>query len=157
MSGERGWLGRYLDHLTAERGLARNSVEAYRRDLGLLASRLPEGRSLEEARRDDLLSVLRRLRAEGRSPRSIARFLVAVRGWFAFLLGAGVIAEDPSARLEAPRLWTQGQAVEIEEGYGAAAPALKARGHDVAILPHVGGGMNAIASMAFGWWTRLKA
>ncbi len=47
--------------------------------------------------------------------------------------------------VEAPRLWTQGQAVEIEEGYGAAAPALKARGHDVAILPHVGGGMNAIA------------
>ena len=47
--------------------------------------------------------------------------------------------------VEAPRLWTQGQAVEIEEGYGAAAEALKARGHDVAILPHVGGGMNAIA------------
>lgn len=53
---------------------------------------------------------------------------------------------DLQEAVEAPRLWTQGQAVEIEDGYGAAAAAaLQARGHDVMALPHVGGGMNAIA------------
>lgn len=56
--------------------------------------------------------------------------------------------------VEAPRLWTQGQAVEIEGGYGEAARAeLAARGHQVVSLPHVGGGMNAIGFAPDGTMT----
>ncbi len=48
--------------------------------------------------------------------------------------------------VEAPRLWTQGQAVEIEEGFPEPVrQKLRERGHDVAVMPHVAGGMNAIA------------
>lgn len=48
--------------------------------------------------------------------------------------------------VEAPRLWTQGQAVEIEEGFAEdVRAALARRGHAVQPVPHVGGGMNAIA------------
>ncbi len=48
--------------------------------------------------------------------------------------------------VEAPRLWTQGQTVEVEEGFAPAVrEALRERGHDVVTVPHVGGGMNAIA------------
>ena len=47
--------------------------------------------------------------------------------------------------VEAPRVWTQGGEVEIERAYGAeAAEALRARGHDVRVVPHIGGGMNTI-------------
>jgi gamma-glutamyltranspeptidase/glutathione hydrolase len=53
--------------------------------------------------------------------------------------------------VEAPRLWTQGAAVEVEPDFDAAVlAALKARGHQVAPMPHVGGGMNAIAFQADG-------
>jgi len=53
--------------------------------------------------------------------------------------------------VEAPRLWTQGAAVEVEPDFDAAVlEALKARGHQVAPMPHVGGGMNAIAFQADG-------
>ena len=45
--------------------------------------------------------------------------------------------------VEAPRLWTQGQELEVEEGYGSF-DALKARGWSVLPVPHVGGGMTAI-------------
>jgi integrase/recombinase XerD len=45
------------------------------------------------------------MRTAGRSPRSVARWLVAVRGFFGWLAGDGAIAEDPSARLEAPKVW----------------------------------------------------
>lgn len=48
------------------------------------------------------------------------------------------------AAVEAPRLWTQGQEIEIEKGYAGAEAGLRARGHEVRIMPHVGGGMNAI-------------
>ncbi len=47
--------------------------------------------------------------------------------------------------VEAPRLWTQGQTVEIEQAFPTAVREdLIARGHEIAVMPHVGGGMNAI-------------
>ncbi|BBK33666.1 gamma-glutamyltranspeptidase/glutathione hydrolase [Stella humosa] len=48
--------------------------------------------------------------------------------------------------VEAPRLWTQGGPVEVEDAVPEAVRAeLAARGHEVAAMPHVAGGMNAIA------------
>src|SRR5262249_48871711 len=48
--------------------------------------------------------------------------------------------------VEAPRVFTQGQIVEVEEGFPAdVLAALSARGHDARTVPHVGGGMAAIA------------
>jgi integrase/recombinase XerD len=100
-----GWLGRYLDHLAAERGLSANTLAAYRRDVEALTRGMGENRRPETARREDLLRQLRRMRIEGRSPRSVARWLVAVRGFFGYLLAEEVISEDPSAHLDAPRAW----------------------------------------------------
>lgn len=47
--------------------------------------------------------------------------------------------------VEAPRLWTQGQEVEIERGFVPQKAALEALGHEVRVMPHIGGGMNAIS------------
>lgn len=53
--------------------------------------------------------------------------------------------------VEAPRLWTQGQMVEVEHAVpDAVRAALKDRGHDVIALPHVAGGMNAIRFHEYG-------
>ena len=53
--------------------------------------------------------------------------------------------------VEAPRLWTQGQAVEVEAAVPEAVRAdLRDRGHEVVALPHVAGGMNAIRFHADG-------
>jgi integrase/recombinase XerD len=95
-----GW----LEYLAAERGLAPNTLLAYRRDLHTLRRHM-KGRSLTAAQQDDLLAALRKLRTEGRSPRSVARWLVAVRGFFAWAVAAGSGGEDPSARLELPKVW----------------------------------------------------
>jgi integrase/recombinase XerD len=97
-------LDAWLDHLAAERGLARNSVDAYRRDLEALLRQLA-GRELAAAHEDDLLQALRKMRTAGRSPRSVARWLVAVRGFYSWLAQEGTIAENPSARLEPPKTW----------------------------------------------------
>jgi integrase/recombinase XerD len=94
----------WLDHLAAERGLARNSVVAYRRDLEALSRQL-KGRGLVSSKQGDLLLALRRMRTAGRSPRSVARWLVAVRGFFGWLAREGTINENPAARLEPPKVW----------------------------------------------------
>jgi integrase/recombinase XerD len=97
-------LDAWLTYLAAERGLARNSLAAYRRDLEALGARLGE-RPLAEAGQDDLLLALRGMRTAGRSPRSVARWLVAVRGFYAWLAREGMIVDDPAVRLEPPKVW----------------------------------------------------
>jgi integrase/recombinase XerD len=104
-------LGRYLDHLRAERGLAGNTVEAYRRDLGRYATFLHE-RGITDPRTatsEDLESFVAWLRggpsATGRpyASSSVARIVVAVRGFHRFLAREGLVDADIGAQLGAPR------------------------------------------------------
>jgi integrase/recombinase XerD len=99
------WLVRYLDYVVAEKGLAPNTVSAYGADLMRLEAALPPTRELHQAGRDDIMDCLRRMRVDGRSPRSVARWLVAVRGFFAYALAENVVTSDPARHLDAPRLW----------------------------------------------------
>lgn len=47
--------------------------------------------------------------------------------------------------VEAPRIWTQGQELEIEAAFAPLRADLEGMGHKVKQVPHIGGGMNAIA------------
>jgi len=100
-----GWFARYLDYLAVEKGLAPNTIAAYRNDLNRLKRSLARGRRPEEASRADLLRILQRMRLDARSPRSVARWIVAIKGFFGYLLAEGVVNEDPSAHLDSPRVW----------------------------------------------------
>ncbi len=99
-----GWLLRYLDYLTVEKGLAPNTIEAYRADLARLGQALGR-RRVEQARREDLLRLMRQMRLDGRSPRSVARWVVAVRGFFTYMVAQGQIDEDPAAHIDSPKGW----------------------------------------------------
>lgn len=114
---ERDELARLLDEhdtwLAVERGLAANSLSAYRRDLRRYASYL-RSRGLTDAARVDELTVaayVDQLKAarddEGRpryAPSSIARALVAVRSFHRFCLEEGLVEGDPSEEVGAPRV-----------------------------------------------------
>ena len=52
--------------------------------------------------------------------------------------------------VEAPRIWTEGHDLEIETVLEPQAGTLRARGHDVRVMPHIGGGMNAIGISSDG-------
>jgi gamma-glutamyltranspeptidase/glutathione hydrolase len=53
--------------------------------------------------------------------------------------------------VEAPRIWTQGHALEIEAGFPPPVfQAMRERGHDVATVANVAGGMSAIRFHADG-------
>ncbi|MCA0920354.1 gamma-glutamyltransferase [Pseudooceanicola nanhaiensis] len=51
---------------------------------------------------------------------------------------------DPQTAVEAPRLWTQGQEIELEPAYAHMQAALEAKGHTVKLVRHIGGGMSVI-------------
>jgi integrase/recombinase XerD len=95
---------RFLDNLWAERGLSDNSLQSYRHDLLNLQNRLAaRGRSLQDATREDLLAVLASEMQQGKSPRSLSRYLSAYRQFYRWLVREGKIDSDPVALIESPK------------------------------------------------------
>ncbi len=94
----------YLDHLRVERGLSPNTLEAYGHDLARLQSFARRRKtSLTRLRQADLAAFLQSLRAEGLQPRSAARVVHGVRGFYRFLIREGRLDRDPMENLKAPR------------------------------------------------------
>lgn len=95
---------RFLDQIWAERGLSDNSLQSYRHDLLYLQKQLVvRGLTLQAAMREDILAVLAAHVQQGRSPRSIARYLSAYRQFYAWLVRNGSISNDPVALIESPK------------------------------------------------------
>lgn len=94
----------FLDNLWAERGLSDNSLQSYRHDLLNLQNRLAaRGKSLQDASREDLLAVLAVEMQQGKSPRSLSRYLSAYRQFYRWLVREGKIDSDPVALIESPK------------------------------------------------------
>lgn len=101
-----GWIDAYLDHLRVERALAKNTLEAYARDLGELARQLPTEVLDAPATIDPshVLAFVIDATKRGKAARSSARQLSALRGFFKFLVRERAIAADPTELVERPRL-----------------------------------------------------
>jgi len=97
---------RYLESLLLERGLSKRTVEAYGSDLSRLGDSLGKlGVDPLEADQEAIAAHLRRLRRQGLSPRSIARALVTIRGFYRHLEEVGERPDNPAVNLSPPRLW----------------------------------------------------
>lgn len=103
---ERTVIEGFADALWIERGLSANTLAAYQSDLRAFANWLAaeRGHGLAAAARSDLLDYLALLSQQGRKPRSTARLVSCLRQFYQYLLRLGLIREDPSARVEAPKL-----------------------------------------------------
>ena len=87
----------FLDMVSAEKGLARNTLEAYSRDLNRLADFL-KGRGVEswkESQALHLRAYLSWLKGRGLSAASIERNIVALRQLYRFLGKEGILAKNP--------------------------------------------------------------
>jgi integrase/recombinase XerD len=94
----------YLGALQAERGAARNTLAAYRRDLADFTQFLDDQRrSLRAAGPDDIVAYLERLRRRGLRPASVARRVSSLRGLYKHLVREGALRRDPTEHLETPR------------------------------------------------------
>jgi integrase/recombinase XerD len=93
-------LALFLDMLTAERGAAAHTVEAYTRDLAeFLAFLAAKGKTAKTASADHLRAYL-----AGLAPTSRARKLSSIRQFFRFLLAEGIRTDDPCSAVDSPRL-----------------------------------------------------
>lgn len=95
----------FTDALWMERGLSRNTLTAYRNDLaGLAGWLLKQGKTLVTAQRQDLLGYLSDRVHAGAKPRTTARMLSSMRRFYRYLIREGQLREDPSVRIDTPRI-----------------------------------------------------
>ena len=97
-------LARYLNFLAVEKGLARNTLVSYERDLRKYFIFL-KVKNPDDVAPSDVSSFLANLSSSGIAVPSIARCLAAVRGFHKYLLIDGLAQRDPTTNLETPRGW----------------------------------------------------
>lgn len=97
-------LKRFLNYLAVEKGLSRNTLESYERDLRKYFLFM-EAKAPDDIRRQDVLDFLSRLSSDGMAAPSAARCLSAVRGLHKYLLIDGLSRNEPTGNIETPQGW----------------------------------------------------
>jgi integrase/recombinase XerD len=101
---DRDFVKEFLTYLQVEKGLARHSLESYRRDLDRLQTWANKnGKQISELTRADLRKWIASLSREGLAPASIARAVSATRGFFKFLMLDGHTTAHPAEDLDTPQ------------------------------------------------------
>jgi integrase/recombinase XerD len=96
----------FLSYLRVERGLSQNTILAYGHDLKKFAEFLRKRHTLrlEDVNREDVVDFLSGLYKEKLDSRSVARYLVSLRGYYKFALMENHITVDPTENLESPKI-----------------------------------------------------
>lgn len=102
---DQALIDRYLDALWLERGLSKNTLDSYRRDLKAFLTWLQgRGKTITGVAREDLLGYLSHRMAQGLKSRSTARALSCLRSFYRYLLRENLVVEDPTLRVDNPKL-----------------------------------------------------
>ena len=101
---DRDFIKEFLSYIQVEKGLARQTLESYKRDLDRLqAWANANNKQVTDLTRADLRKWIASLSREGLAPTSIARTVSATRGFFKFLMLDGHIKSHPAEDLDTPQ------------------------------------------------------
>ena len=101
---KRDLVREYISYLQVEKGLAKNSLESYQRDLRKLKDWADgEGLEILELNRQHLRGFIADLSRDNLSATSVTRIISAMRGFYKFLMIDGHLKKNPSEDLDAPQ------------------------------------------------------
>ncbi|MDD5450182.1 MAG: site-specific integrase, partial [Candidatus Omnitrophica bacterium] len=97
----------FLNYLSVERGLAKNTLEAYGRDLAKFTAFLETKRigSFDKVKRSDIMDFLMEEKDKGLTATTLSRNLVAIKMIFRFLARERFIKDDIAGIIESPKTW----------------------------------------------------
>ena len=100
------YLSEYLEYLEVEKGLAQNTLEAYRRDLTSFLDfcKLRKVSDIADIERTDLNSFILKLREDNYNPTSVMRKIASLRGFFKWFCANEYGKKNPAQTLEQPKL-----------------------------------------------------
>ena len=99
-------LQEYSNYLAVEKGLAKNTLESYRRDLNkfILFMQKRKINDPEKIDRESLNIFIGELKKNGSATATISRCIASIRSFFNFMLQEGIIESNPALELESPRI-----------------------------------------------------
>ncbi|MCG2714440.1 MAG: site-specific tyrosine recombinase XerD [Candidatus Omnitrophica bacterium] len=97
----------FLDYLLVERGLAKNTIIAYREDLNIYLNFISSRKidALSKISKNDITEFMFFEKNKGISPVSISRRLAAIRMFHRFLARERILKTDPTTLIDSPKLW----------------------------------------------------
>ena len=98
----------FLNYLSVERGLSRNTIISYRHDLVSFLDYLKDKQGIDNLDKTDknhITSFMMQLKGLGLNANSISRKLAAIKTFYRFLVREKMIRTDPTSLLESPKLW----------------------------------------------------
>ncbi|HON59294.1 MAG TPA: site-specific tyrosine recombinase XerD [Smithella sp.] len=101
-------LNQYCNYLLIERGVARNTLESYGRDLRRFidyAMKQKKIMTVGKITAETVVEYLTRMRQDGLSANSMNRFLAALRGFYKYLIREKIVDENPLANIELAKVW----------------------------------------------------
>jgi len=127
------FIDEFIDYLSVERGLANNTLLAYRQDLSKYAKYLKSKgvKKTEKVTRNNITEFMFKQKQEGLSVSSICRSLAAIKMFHRFLVRERLATEDPTNLIDTPKMWKRVPDVLTEKEIGAIIDATKGRGWQV--------------------------
>ncbi len=97
----------FLSYIASEKGLSKNTVESYKRDIDSFCRFLRETKSVDlaEVSEEDFISFLERGKKQSYASSSLYRALIALKVFFRFLKKEKWIEKDVTLFLETPKIW----------------------------------------------------
>lgn len=98
-------IDQFIDHLWLEDGLSKNTLNSYRFDLSIFVSWLAETKKIELLDVSELeIQEFLAFKFPTSKSRSISRLLATLRRFFRFLLRENKIKEDPTLKIQTPKI-----------------------------------------------------
>ena len=97
------FLSEYLESIEIEKGLSKNTIEAYGRDIESFIDYIND-KDPDSITRLDLYDFIKNLRQKNYAPTSVTRKIASIKGWFRWLKINEKIKNDPSIALESPKI-----------------------------------------------------
>jgi integrase/recombinase XerD len=136
----KAFIDEFMNYLSVERGLAKNTLLAYRRDLDKYIDYLSQKniKTASQVNREHVSNFMFDLKKHEMSPTTICRNLAAVKMFHRFLVRENLAKEDPTTLVDTPKLWMRIPSVltqaEIESMIAAASGRKTQEIRDQAIL-----------------------
>ncbi|MBN1640056.1 MAG: site-specific tyrosine recombinase XerD [Anaerolineae bacterium] len=95
----------FMHYLETEKQCSENTISAYRNDLNqFLDFASTQASSWDEIRKTNLVAYVRELRGRSYASSTVARKVAAVKSFFHFMLDQDILADDPTATLDSPKV-----------------------------------------------------
>lgn len=101
-----GYVDQFINYLAVDRGLAKNTLESYGRDLRQFQTYLQNGKfeDIKDSSRTTIVDYLNSLKSQGKAVSTISRNIAALKSFYQYLVKEKYLEHDPAEKLETPKL-----------------------------------------------------